>query len=283
MKIFLAASVFLVCNLLHAQQSFRPNIYFNHLNYYNPASGWNSEMRGEASVYLQHKWIDNDLFVKPTNVFANYIGSAGKSRQHHYSASYTFDMYSYYVRNIVSGGYAYSLDFKDKGYLTFGARVSLAIDYIDGDRIAQPMGEDLTGVRLLPDFDLGVDYRFKGLNLGIGARNIVGTQSQADGYTLYRNQRLYNFYASYQFLIRQKVGIAPILMLHVHYGFGADMGVNINVLKIVDVSYIFRTNQLRHVGTAGVKFAKRFYIGVAVEGSMLTTDINTDLNLRYRF
>lgn len=269
---------------VYAQQSFRPGIYFNHMNYYNPASGWDQEMRGEASLYIQHKLINSDVFVKNApNIFANYIGSIGEKRRHHFSASYTFDKYSYYVRNIINGGYAYSLDFGSKGYLTFGTRVSLALDYVNGNDFEEPLGNNISGLRVLPDFDLGIDYRFKGLNIGIGARNIVATKARAEGYALYHNQRLIHLYVSYQFFIKQKVGLAPIAMVHYERNFGVDLGLNLNILKVVDVSYIFRTNHLRHIGTLGVKFAKRFYIGVAVDGAMLTSDINADLNLRYRF
>lgn len=275
--------IFFFCSgLLQAQSSFRPSIYFNNMNYYNPASGWDNEMKGEASVYLQHKWVTNDLFVKPTNIFANYIGNS-KNKRHHFSTSYTFDMYSYYTRNILNGGYAYSLDFAEKGWLTFGARVSLAIDYIDNKKIAQPMDKNIGGVKTVPDFDLGIDYHLKGLSIGIGARNILATPVKADGYVLYKNQRLLNFNASYQFFIKDKVGFAPLVMLYLERNFGFDAGLNINVLKVVDASYIFRLNQLRHIGTLGVKIAKHYYIGIAADGAMLTKDINTDLNLRYRF
>ena len=48
--------------VVKAQNTFRLSIYLHNMNYYNTASGWDDIMRGEASLYFQHKWIDNDLF-----------------------------------------------------------------------------------------------------------------------------------------------------------------------------------------------------------------------------
>jgi type IX secretion system PorP/SprF family membrane protein len=271
-----------VFGITNAQSTFRPSIYLNNLNYYNPASGWNKDMTGEASIYLQHKFVNNDLFVKPTNIFANYLGNTN-GKKHHFSASYIFDMYSFYTRNIFSGGYAYSLDFEEKGNLTFGTRVSFALDYINQKKIEQSINGKVGGLRFSPDFDLGINYRYKGLDIGIGARNIVGTKTKISGETIFNNQRLLNFSASYQYFIKDKFGIAPMVMLHLERNFGFDAGLNLNFWRIVDVGYIFRLNQFRNIGTLGVNIAKKYYIGFAADKALLTTDVNADFTFRYKF
>jgi len=70
------------------------------------------------------------ICFKTCECFANYLGNA-KNTQHHYCAGYLFDGYSFYMRNQFFAGYAYSLDFSDKSFLTFGSRAIFSIDNIN--------------------------------------------------------------------------------------------------------------------------------------------------------
>jgi len=83
--------------------------------------------------------------------------------------------------------------------------------------------------------------------------------------------------------LHKKLGVAPVVMLYHDRIFGYDAGLNLSYRKLVDVSYILRVKQLRSIVTAGVNISNKFYIGLAVDGSLLLSDVNTDLNLRFRF
>lgn len=264
------------------QGDFRPNIYFGNLNFYNPASGWEDDVSNhEMSLYFQKKWVDNIVYEKPVNVFANYLGSI--SENNHFSIGYVYDAYSFYNRNLVFTGYAKTIAFSENSRLTLGARAALYFDHINVEKINQDVDPSIGGNYFSPDLDLGVQYQWKGLTLAISGKNLFTNSVSIEGEPIIQNQRELNTFLSYQFIIGEKFGIAPLILLSQERSLKTDAGLNLSYNKKIDISYILRIEELRSIISMGSQLSEIFYVGLAINNSTLLGDMNTDVLVRVKF
>ncbi len=276
--------LFLICLAFRAQGQgdFRPSIYFGNLNFYNPASGWESkEESQEISLYFQKKWVDNIVYDKPTNVFANYLGSI--SDNNHISIGYVYDSYSFYNRNLIYTGYAKTKEFSSNSRITFGARAAFYLDNINEENISQDVDSSIGGSYFSPDLDLGIQYQWKGLILAVSGKNLFKNSVNIEGEPIIQNQRQFNTLLSYQFYLGEKFGIAPLVFLSQERSLRTDVGLNLSFSKKIDFSYLLRIEELRSIITLGTQVGEKLHVGIAVDNSSLLGDINTDLFIRGRF
>jgi hypothetical protein len=284
---YLIAFIFITGSLpLIAQNTLRPNLYFKNMNYYNVASSDSDSTRiRSAMLYVKKKFIpgDNDVvWSKPVNVYLNYIGSIGEKS--FFSASYISDGYSYYNRHTLYGGYGRIFRFGKSHRLTAGARAVFNFDKMKWDELGQVQDKPSTSMHLTPDFDLGVQYQWKKLTVGMSWKNMFSSAYKVDGEPLIQDWKELYINASYTFeLVKRNLRISPYILYFKERDIEFDAGVNFGLWKYVDVSYCLRTFELRSIYSARVNVLKSFQLGVAVDHSSVFSDTNLDLLVSYRF
>ncbi len=285
-KIFLiiATAVFSIAG--EAQNTLRPNLYLQRMNYYNPAAGINdSVFKRELSFYAKEKFVDKDndaIWVKPATVYLNYLGAL--NGRDFLNLSYIFDGYSFYNRHSVNAGIGRTYTWGRSGRLGLGARAVLNIDKIDWDKITHIADRPSPGWHITPDLDLGAELQLGKLNLGLAAKNLLGSTVKADGSVLIKDWREVYVNAAYTFnLFNRKIAVTPFLLYFQERDFALDLGTNVSFFKIVDVSYALRLLELRSIVAAKLKLGKHLQIGVAADHSYLLSDVNTDLFIAYKF
>jgi len=282
MRIVILSTLLLSVFALKAQNIFRPNIYYNHLNFYNPAAGWADTSKGNAAVYLQHKWENNDVFEKPANVFASYLTSS-ENRKHRYSAGYLYDGYSFYTRNLFYLGYAYTIDMPRNGVLTVGARTALFFDYINGSKIGQAMEEDISGAHFTPDLDLGIYYTLKKMRVSFSAKNLFGNKVSIEGFPIITNHRELNFLIGGDFKLYRGLSVSPFTMVRFERNFSFDGGIGLNYKNRVELAYLMRALEARNILYLKAGITRNFFVGFSTDFSLVSTDLNTDLQVLYKF
>jgi type IX secretion system PorP/SprF family membrane protein len=282
MRAFLLSVLLTGCVPLIAQNTFRPNLYYNQLNFYNPAAGWADSSRGNASVYLQHKWEKSDVFEKPVNIFANYL-SGSKNFKHRYSVGYLYDGYSFYTRNLIYLGYAYTIDMPGTGVLTVGARTALFFDYINGNKISQSMEDDISGAHFTPDLDLGLYYTLKRMRVSFSAKNIVANKVSLDGFPIITNHREMNFLIGGDVSLIRNISVSPFTMVRYERSFRFDGGLSLKYKEWVELTYIMRVMEARNILMLQTGITNKISLGVSADFSLVSSDINTDIQVRYKF
>jgi type IX secretion system PorP/SprF family membrane protein len=267
-----------------AQNSIRPNIYLQDMQYYNPASiALDSTQSSQAAIYGKYKSVDNqdDIWKKPMNLWLSHVGRIGSSNSF-YTISYVNDVYSFYNRNAVYIGYVKQKKIGRSSVLSLGGRIVGNFDGIHWDKFELPHTESGSTKRFNPDLDLGVAYQFKKFKAGLGIKNLIASSSKIDGSTLLKNHREFNVNLSYQQNIGRQFAITPFVLLANERSTLIDAGLSFSLLNKVRASYALRVNELKSVITLDVDVYKGFSVGVAYDRSSLVSDNNFDFVLRYR-
>jgi len=267
-----------------AQNSIRPNIYLQDMQYYNPASvAIDSSQSSQTTVYGKYKSVANedDIWKKPMNLWLNHAGRIARSNSF-YTISYVNDVYSFYNRNAVSIGYVKQMQTGRSSVLSLGGRIVGNFDNINWDKFELPHTENGRTKRFNPDLDLGIAYQFKKFRAGLGVKNIMGNSSKTDGSTLLKNHREFNINLSYQQNIGSQFSITPFMLLANERTTLIDAGLSFSLLNRIRAGYALRVNELKSVITFDADLYKGFSVGVAYDRSSLVSDKNFDLVVRYR-
>lgn len=282
-KLFLLTCALYGC-LAYGQNPFRPNIYFQNMNYYNVAAGiQDTSARYQVSAYTRYKFTDNGgTWNKAPNLFLNHIGYIDRISSF-YSASYIYDNYSFYDRHTIYLGYSHELKLPKTHRLSFGVRGVFNFDYVKWDRLPEPGNPADRSLYFTPDLDLGIQYRVKGFTLGVSLKNVIGNRKKIYGEILLKNQRQLYGNVSYAFNIKNKVTIAPFALVYLERNFGFDLGLYLGFFDRAAVSYAFRLKEFRHVYTLNVRIYKGLRIALAADHSSIYKDVNADLMLGYNF
>lgn len=266
----------------YGQQLFRPSMHFTDMTYYNVAAGpMDTDARFRSVAYFKYKIAHNDLWQKAPNIYLSHLGYARPVRGF-YSAAYLYDGYSFYGRHSLYAGYTYELELPQTHRIALGIRGVFNFDVVNWNRVSQSARTGQSAY-FDPDLDLGIQYRVKGFALGFALKNAIGNSRRVDGEELLRNQREFYANLSYAFNIKDKVVIAPYTLVYMRPGLGLDAGLYLDIRKRVNLSYMFRLTELRHVYMAGIRLFRRLSIGAAVDHSQLYKDINFDLVLALNF
>ncbi len=269
----------------NGQNTIRPTIYFQDMNYYNPSAIPLDTLEDHRiSVYGKYKIVENEdkIWNKPPSVFANYIGRIRKSNSF-YTVSYINDIYSFYNRSTIYAGYTYQKKWGKSNVLSLGGRLVLNNDIINWTKLKIPHHETGKGIKFSPDLDLGIQYQIKGFTAGVSTKNVLGSSTKLEGEDLLKNWREAYFNVSYLFRIGKKVKVAPYALLYWERKLAIDGGLYLSLFNRVNVSYLLRVLELRSIYTLDVKIYKGLNVGLGFDHSKLLLDSNVDALIRYNF
>ena len=270
---------------LSAQNNIRPALYFEDMNFYNPSNiPIDSAHRYYFSLQTNYRFVNNEdeIWNKPPSVLINHIGKI-KQTNLYYSVGYLNDDYSFFNRNSVSGGIAYRLKLGASSYISFGGKVIVNFDVVNGNKLQLPVSISGTTLKVNPDLDLGVEFGWKGLRVGLASKNLIVFRTKVGGAVLIENKRLPSLTASYLFNLGRNFKIAPWAMLYYDGKMIYDMGVYFSIYEYARISYVLRANELRSIFSADVRIVKNLYLGAAFDFSPILTDKNLCVVLRYGF
>jgi hypothetical protein len=269
-----------------AQNTLRPNIYFQNMHYYNTAAGIEDTTSSMSFMaYAKYKYVpaeNDEIWVKPVNLFFNHIYNLNSKNS--FNMSYIYDGYSFYNRNIVYLGYTRMFRWGKSSRLNLGARTVLNFNGIKWEELSQIPSPPSSKLKLNADLDLGIQYQVKGLTFGVSVKNLFASSVRVNGLDLIKDQREIYANLSYNFgLFKRKVELAPFFLFYSERNFNLDAGLNLNFFQKVSVSYAFRVLEGRNIFTVRGNFLKRFQVGASFDYSIIYSDYNMDLLLAYRF
>lgn len=284
--IIITIAITLCAFSIRAQNTLRPNIYFQNMNYYNPASGVrDTSFQQNLSLYLKDKYVneDNDvIWNKPTNVYLNHIYN--RNSKSTYNVSYIYDGYSFYSRNTIYAGYAHTFRLGNSQLFNIGGRIIFNFDKINWDDIPQASDKSTSEFYFTPDFDLGIQYQWSGLTLGVSTKNLFENSVKVDNEEIIKDWRELYINASYTFkLFQQNLNISPFVLYFKERDIELDAGLNFNIYKVIDVSYTLRTFELRSIYALKINLPRHIQIGMAIDHSSVFSDTNIDALIGYSF
>ena len=286
-KIFIIVILCCCCTYLSGQDIIKPNIYSKSVNLYNPASEVVREDRYKnLDIYGRYKFVDNDIWRKDMNLILNYTGRS-ENLKGFYMLSYLYDNYSYYNRHTLSAGYGTGWSLSENSSINIGVRGVFNIDDVKWSGLYNSV-EDISrnhNKYITPDIDIGLEYEFKKLRLGLSVKNLAGIERkvQRDGITLI-NRRLLFFDAAYKFSLSEKLEMESHLSTYFERSITADIGSTLTYGKRYNLLYNFRLLELRH--TAGIlidDIIKGVSFGVVYDISHIHIDHNLDLVFGIKF
>lgn len=268
-----------------AQSTVRPSMYFQQMNYYNVASTLaDSSEKASLLYYTKNKLVQSETWNKPMTSFISQVGRLNNIPGF-YSAAYIYDSYSFYDRHTLYAGYTHQwkLGKKQQHVINVGARTVLNFDHIKWDKLGQVVDRSKAGLHFTPDVDLGVQYQFKRLNLGVASKNIFSNTAKFDGEILLQNHREWYYTASYTFTIKKNYNIAPYILVYQERRNAFDFGLFASAYKRVSVSYILRLLEFRHIYMVNVNIVNGLHAGFAYDYSSVYSDKHLDFLIGYRF
>ena len=283
--ILVTVAICLLQLVSYGQNTLRPSLYFQNMNYYNPSAvDLGSTESGSVSVYGKHKFVDNqsDIWAKPTTFYLNHIGRIQSSNSF-YSVSYLNDSYSFYNRSTLYLGYTYQTKWGRLGTLSFGSRIIGNVDAIQWDKLKIPHQETGKSLKASPDLNVGIQYQWKGLTAGISAKNLLRIPTKIEGSILLQSNREVYIHTSYLFKLGRHFQVAPFVLLYQEHNRVLDGGLYVSFLNRVSVSYLLRLEELRGIYSIDGNLSKRLRVGIAIDRSRLFTDNNVDVQAKYSF
>jgi len=261
---------------------------YNDLSFYNPAV---TNVDGDHTHYVQawtHAAFSPGDYVERynTSTYEDYEAGAryqGRIDGNIFSASYHYDGYSFYHQHTIGLSYGYQFVFNEIHHLSIGMRLQVNFCDIMTDKLSV-QAEWLKNFQMTPDFDLGIQYRMRGLRLGLAVVNIAGN-SAANNTALIMYERRGYLNISYDFALgaKKNIVLSPHLLFYMgQHTASADMGLELNLWKYAHVGYTFRMLEMRHVVTAGFEY-KGFTLDLASELVALGRKERLQVCLGYKF
>jgi len=261
---------------------------YRDLSFYNPAV---TNVEGNYSHYVQawmHAAFASKDFKKhyDSDIYEDYEAGAryqGRKNGHLFSASYHYDGYSFFHQHTIGLSYGYEFVFKEIHHLSVGGRLQVNFCDIMLNKLSV-QADWLKNFQMTPDFDLGIQYRLRGLNLGLAVVNLAGN-SAANNTALIMYERRGYLNISYDFALgtKKNVVLSPHLLFYLgQHTAAADIGIDLNFWKYAHVGYTFRMLEMRHLVTAGFEY-KGFTLDVAAELVALNRKERLQVCLGYKF
>ena len=261
---------------------------YRDLSFYNPAV---TNVNGDYKHYVQawtHAAFAPGEYIDRyhTDLYEDFETGAryqGRLNGHMFSASYHYDGYSFFHQHTIGLSYGYEFVIKDIHHLSIGGRLQVNFCDIMPHKLSV-QAEWLKDFQMCPDFDLGIQYRMRGLNLGLAVVNMAGN-SAANNTALIQYERRGYLNISYDFALGMKKNI--VLSPYIIFCLGqhtasADIGLNLDLWKYAHVSYAFRISEMRHIITAGFEY-KGFTLDLASELVALGRKERLQVCLGYKF
>lgn len=283
-NVFLLFVTIILSVAANGQNSIRPNIYLTDMQYYNPAAiAIDSNERTQSALYGKYKGVDNEdeVWNKPMSIWLSHAGRIKQSNSF-YTVSYVSDKYSYFHRHALYLGYTKQWKINSVSSLSYGARVVANTDFINWENFVLPHHKAGREAAFNPDLDLGVNYRFRRLNVGVGFKNLFATRKRIDEATLLKNHREVNFHLNYRQNIGRNFAVTPFLLLAHERNTLIDGGLAFSLFNRLTASYALRLNELKSVIVLDAKIYKGWSVGLGYDRSALVSDQNVDFVIRYK-
>ena len=261
---------------------------YRDLSFFNPAV---TNLSGDYNHLVQvwsHTAIEPKGYVRrySSEIYENVdVGARyeGRLDGHLFSASYHYDGYSFFHQHTVNFSYGYEFVIQDVHRLSIGGRLQMNFCDIMPDKLAVQT-EWLKDFQMSPDVDLGIQYRIRGLWLGVSVVNLAGN-SAANNTSLIMYERRGYFNVSYDFALDKGKNIifSPHLLIYLgQHTASADFGADINLWKYAHLGYTFRIQEMRHISTVGFEY-KGFMLDVAFDAAAQTRKQRLQLMFGYKF
>lgn len=233
-------------------------------------------------MYDKYRSVDNekDIWNKHMNIWLSHAGRIGHSNSF-YTVSYVNDRYSFFSPNALYFGYVRQIK-KGASVFSYGGRIVANIDAVNWNRFELPHNESGKTIRFNPDLDIGATYQFRQLNVGLGLKNLVGTNTKAEGAVLLRDHREINVNLGYRQNIGSWFAVTPFVLLAHERSTLIDAGLCFTLLNRINASYALRVNELKSVIVLDANVYKGWSIGIACDRSSLVSDNNFDFVVRFR-
>lgn len=283
MKKLLFIALFGIYFQTFSQSLIRQDMYFNNMNYINAAAGISdTTFKNDMQLYVIQRFIpNNSSWKKAPNVFLNYITKVDKIKGS-VNVGYVYDNNSFFDRHLLQLGYATHLK-KGNHHFDLGLRAIMNLDYLKDRSIYE--GNDVTGIKgiyVLPDIDFGFQYRIKGLTFGLSAKNLF-RNNVVNTYKLFENERIFYSNISYTQALGKKIQLSVFTLPFYTTSFQIDLGLGALFWEKVDIGYLFRLKELRHIYRTSVNITKNIYTGLSFSHSHVTSDYTGNFMFGYRF
>lgn len=280
--IIIGISIFCFLGKSYSQETIRTDYYFNNLNYFNTAAGLkDTNYNHQIQLYGNYKFISSPTFKPSPVMMLSYLGMFG-NRNSFVNAHYIYDNYSFYTRHQALLGYAYNLIFKGFHSLRIGIRANLSFIDIQKDLINHIPANEIKDFYFLPDLDFALQYHWKGLNIGLSGKNLLGNNIKVENEVFLRNLRGFYMNLSYDFVVKENYTLSPYTLLRYEQNFLVDLGLMVNFYKYVEVGVHMNILELRNTYLISGMIIDRFRIGASVNHSFIHPDINLNVIFSYR-
>jgi type IX secretion system PorP/SprF family membrane protein len=247
---FLAAMVYGLLTMdIQAQQIPLYSQYFNNPFIYNPAM---TGLSGSPQLYMIYRkqWVGFQGSPETRALTFDMPIAQGKAGIGAYLFS---DVTNIFKKNGGFFSYAYHLNFKEKHKLSIGLSLGLQENRIDFTKVFVKDQNDAiisnnTERAVSVDGSAGINYSFKGLNMGIAALQLVSGDLKyidSDKTMGFRLSRHYVANVSYAIKLAQdKLTITPLGMFRTSeaFAFQFDVGANFMYKDFVWLGAMFRYN-----------------------------------------
>ena len=261
---------------------------YRELSFYNPAvTNLEGNYRHQVQTWIHAAFAPGDYIERykselyeDIDVGARY---QGRLNQHFFSASYHYDGYSFFHQHTIGIGYGYEFVINDIHRLSVGGRLQVNFCDIMPSKLSVQQ-EWLKSFQMTPDVDLGIQYRLRGLHLGISVVNLAGN-SAANNTALIQYERRGYMNVSYDFALdaKKNLTLSPHLLFYLgQHTASADLGLDMDFWKYAHIGYTFRILEFRHVVTAGFEY-KGFTLDLASELVALGRKERLQVAIGYKF
>ncbi len=175
-------------------------------------------------------------------------------------------------QQLIKTGYTYHVFFKGGHQLNFGIGAGVLFRKLDFSKLK--FEEDEEGIpnsddrHVLSDFEFGLEYRYKGLQLGLAANHITTSDKKA---TIFKIPIQNHVYASYLFVLNPDISFEPGIAYHRGGPLNIfDFYIDFFIKNMINVGIKYRTSTSFIIRT-GIKINKTFEIDYAYDlgaGSM---------------
>lgn len=293
-------SIVLLCGSigLNAQTLQRWNSGYEDFDIYNPAAAYDRNdllcIYGRYTFY----WGSSTAGLHTGGMTGNGLGTRTpvgtepfdaaaktnvrlKTGQMLARASYSGQSFFRQIR--LGAGYAYGWKLGEHT-LTASALVNIGGEIVDFDKMSFSASQKGKSFSLIPELDLGFQWRHGSLALGCSALNLLGIPMKVDGAALIQYPRCFFINFAYDFHIQAaNLQISPFALLGFCQGGTTDIGVYLNWMDKLNFSYSFRALDTAHIFNLGTVIAGHYGIRVGYNFHNLHSHSAVFAMLEYSF
>ncbi len=175
-------------------------------------------------------------------------------------------------QQLVKAGYTYHIFFNGGHQLNLGAGAGILFRKLDYSKLIYEEDEENIPVtderKILPDFEFGLEYKYKGLTAGFSSNHITTPDKKA---TIFKIPVQNHAYASYLFVVSSDFSIEPGMAYHRGGPVNTfDFYTDIYIKDKITAGIKYRTS-ISFIIRAGIKIGDNFEIDYAYDmgaGSM---------------